>query len=120
MTDPIRQLDDESLRILREMVGEYKRRRAPERPTKRRYPRSITSTALYHFTLTEDMSATSSNQASCTIYTADGATRTEHEAGQTLYDPDDFLDGALSGAKGPCLRHNGKYYAVNASCGGGE
>lgn len=73
--------------------------------------------SLYHFTLTEAMGATTPNLASCTIYTADGVTRTEHETEQTLYDPDGYLVGAPSGVKGPCIRDGGKYYAMNASCG---
>lgn len=72
---------------------------------------------LYHFTLTEDMGATTTKQASCTIYTADGTTRTEYKTGQTLYDPDNFLDGAVSGSSGPCYRQLEKFYALNDSCG---
>lgn len=76
----------------------------------------IGSSSLYSFTLTEDMGNTSSKQASCTIYTIDGDTVTEHETEQTVFDPWNVFVGGKSGKSGPCIKQGGKYYAANLGC----
>lgn len=76
-----------------------------------------TGIAIYRYTLTEDMGATTPQQASCTIYTIDGNDVTEHATDETVYDPWPVFDGGESGQSGPCIKQGGKYYTVNLSCG---
>lgn len=71
---------------------------------------------IYSFTLTEDMGATTTKQASANISKIDGNSTSSHESDKTVYDPWNVFDGMESGATGPCIKQGGKYYAFNGTC----
>lgn len=111
----IRQFDAESMRLIKQVVNQVLRERPGETRPLRRYPRGGGGANIVPFTLTEDIGATTSGEASATILEWDFTT-TKH-SGETVLDNGGIFEGGTSGSNGIALKVGSEYHIIQLACG---